>query len=366
VKKICHVVDALMVGGLEKNLISIASNVKGYEHEIWCLRNKGPLASDAERAGIFVREFSFGGGLNLRDIKLLAREMRLSHFDAVHCHGLYPSVWGRIAAILAGVKVRIAHAQNVYYWLFFRDRVKLNILAHFTTKMIAVSEAVKKSLVGYNGISASKIVVINNSSPDAFKLFRRTKKEIRKELGFQDDDIVIACTGRLEGLKGHEFLIEAMALCLRAEPRVRCFIMGEGPLHDELAGKIRDLGLEGKVILAGLRQDVVELLRGADIFVLPSPIREGMPLVLAEASSVGLPLIATDVGGNPEVVSDSVNGFIVKPKDPAAIAEKVLYLAGRPDARRAMGEKARDAWSEKFSEEKMIEKVTALYGEMIR
>ena len=135
-KKICHVVDRLNVGGLERTLLEIVSGLKGYEHHIWCLDSKGPLACEAEKSAAEVREFGFSGGISLGTIMTLASAMKKERFDIVHSHGLYPSIWARLAAIPARVPLRVDHVQNVYTQVPASARMKLKLLSYFTDRIM--------------------------------------------------------------------------------------------------------------------------------------------------------------------------------------------------------------------------------------
>lgn len=357
--KICHILDELTIGGLEKTVIQIVSGLTGYTHEVWCLKNKGILAGGLEKKGVRVKAFGLSGRIRPSDIFNIAGHMRKECFDIAHCHGHYPSVTGRAAAILAGVPVRIVHAQNLYYWIKLKDRVRLKALSYFTRDIIAVSEAVKKSLVGFVGISPRRITVVYNSSPDMAAMALVERREARARLGIGADDFVVGAVGRLDKEKGYHILVDAIG---RLDRGVRLVIVGEGPQRDELEMFIASRGLKGPVILTGARHDVADILSAIDCFVQPSVYTEGLPLVLAEAASASLPLIATDVGGNPEIVRDHSNGFVIETGDPIVLSDKIAYLMAQPEKRREMGARSREIWEERFSESIMLDKIRKIYG----
>jgi glycosyltransferase involved in cell wall biosynthesis len=353
--------DTLNIGGLEKTLIEIVTNLKGYEQEVWCLKNKGVLSYQIEGKGISVREFNFGSGITFSSLILLSKALKKEHIDIVHCHGIFPSIWGISAAILARLPIKIAHCQNEYYDIERKDIIKFRFLGHFTTKMIAVSEAVKKCLVTFIGINSEKIAVIYNSAVTIRPQDASMRGLFRKSVGLNKDDFVIGSISRLEEHKGQHFLVEAIAECKAHEVECKCIIAGDGPAKEGLALKIKSLGLDDAVILLGWRSDIQELLLAMDVFVYPSTLREGLPLALAEAASAGVALIATGIGGNPEIVKDGVNGFIVPPKDARALAEKIRYFFSNPAEIKRMGENSKKIWEDAFSSETMIDKIDALY-----
>ena len=359
--KVCHIVDTLQIGGLEKTIIDIVSNLKSYEHQIWCLKEKGALAGEVEGRGIKVKEFGFRGGVRLSSLSVLVKELKGEKIKIVHCHGHYPSIWGRLAAIFAGVPVRIEHCQSLYYRLLLKEKIKLRSLSLFTTKIIAVSEAVRKSLIESVGIRPDKIVVIYNSAPAFPAADPHRREEARRALGIGQGYFVIGNIGRVEEMKGHRFLIDAVAKLKAEGQKCACVIAGAGSETEAVRALIKSLGLETSVFLLGVRRDIADILAAMDVFVQPSTIREGLPLALAEAASAGLPLVATGVGGNPEIVADGVNGYIVEPKDAGAIAGAIRRLMADPAKRSAMGEASKNIWQDKFSTEIMVRKVREVY-----
>ncbi len=363
--KICHILDTLNIGGLEKTLIKIISDLKGYEHQVWCLKNKGILAKEVEDKGVLLREFNFAGGITIPALLRLSKALKRENINIVHCHGLFPSIWGRVAAILAGVPVKIVHCQNVYYGIPKKDVIKLRLLSFFTAKIIAVSEAVKKCLIEFVGINPGKITVIYNSAARTAGQDVLTREGFRRSIGLDKNDFVSGSISRIEEHKGHSFFIEAVAKCKSDNVPCKCIIAGDGPYKEYLGAKIKKLGLEDRVILLGWRKDIQALLLAMDVFVYSSILREGLPLALAEAASAGLPLIVTQIGGNSEIVENGVNGFVVPPGDAGALAEKIKYFVENPAETKKMGEFSRKIWEDKFALEEMIHKIDSLYKSLI-
>lgn len=360
--KICHIVDELGIGGLEKTIIEITSGLKGHAQEIWCLKKKGRLARDAEASGTVVREFGFEGSMTHGAMSKLTGELARAKFDVVHSHGLYPYIWGVTAALFAGTRGRFYHAQSEHAGLPLKDRVIVNVLANFTSKIVAVSEAVKKSIEKELWLPPKKITVIYNSAPDMSSRINRSREDIRRSLGFGQDDFVVGGLGRLERYKGYHILLDAISRIRRDDPRCRCIIVGDGPMMAPLKEQTQRLGIAKDVLFTGFRSDVAELIWAMDVVVQPSVLREGLPLAMAEAASLSRPLIATNVGGNPEIVSDGINGSLVAAGDIEALAGRVAHLMKDPSAARRMGENSRAIWLAKFTEEEMLDKIRHLYA----
>ena len=363
--KICHIVDSLNIGGLERTVVEIVLGLKGYEQEVWCLKKKSILAKDIEDGGIKVREFNFEGGLSLLSVHRLASELRRGRFDIIHSHGFFPFMWGELAAILAGVPIRIVHCQNSYGDVVGKNRLKFGIFAYFTTKIVAVSETVKYSLLDNIPIDPDKVVVIHNSSVDMSAQDTRIRDVMRKNLGL-GDSFVVGSIGRIEKLKGLSFLVEALSKCRKHGADCKCIIVGDGSDMENLKSEIRRLELDGAIIMPGWRRDIAGLLSAMDVFVQPSILREGLPLALAEAASAGLPLIATPIGGNSEIVEDGVNGFIVPVRDSGMLAQKIMHLIDNPPIRKRMGEGSREIWKNNFTSEEMLKKIDNIYRDSLQ
>jgi L-malate glycosyltransferase len=189
------------------------------------------------------------------------------------------------------------------------------------------------------------------------------RQEIRRAYLIPEGNLVLGTVGRLERSKGQDFLIEAAAILKRRGVRCTCLIVGDGPYRTALKAKADDLGLSGQVIFTGMQRNISDILSAMDVFILPSTLKEGSPLVLAEAASAALPLVVTDVGGNSEMVKDSINGFIVMPSDPEALAGRVACLLQDPVSRDRMGKESRKIWQESFSRDEMLKKIEKVYEE---
>jgi glycosyltransferase involved in cell wall biosynthesis len=360
--KVCHIVDTLNPGGLERTLVAIALGTSGFEHHVWCLKDLGLLSQELVTADVPVRAFGFQGGLKSSSLSRLAAALRGERFSIAHCHGLFPSIWGRPAAFLAGVPVRLAHCQNLYYGISMKQRLKLRFLAGMTARCIAVSAAVRECLVSFVGIHPSKVEIIYNSASDV-SVDPQTRARLRREFGCSDDDVLICSAGRLCVHKGHRYLIEAFRN-MSNNQRVRLVIVGDGDRRDDLRTRIRALG-EGRAYLAGYRQDCPEIIAASDIYVQPSLEREGLPLVLAEAAAAGRALVATDVGGNSEIVNEGVNGFLVRQADANGVARVLERLVNDDALRTRMGQASRETWQRTFTREAMLKSMGGLYRRLL-
>jgi glycosyltransferase involved in cell wall biosynthesis len=175
---------------------------------------------------------------------------------------------------------------------------------------------------------------------------------------------LLGLVARLHRQKGLGDLLAAVAWVRERVPDVRLLLIGEGELRDELEAQARALGLSGAVIFAGIRTDVAEIVAALDIFVLPS-LWEGTSNAVLEAMAAGLPIVATAVGGTPEVVVDGVTGLLVPPRDPSALAGALVTLLQDADLRHRMGRAGRERVKQYFSLERMVRRTEALYEELL-
>jgi glycosyltransferase involved in cell wall biosynthesis len=237
------------------------------------------------------------------------------------------------------------HGPGVGPWLYAIDRATLR-LAHV---FVANSDGVKADLVNQVGISADKITRIYNGV-DAAVYARRpgARQRIRREIGLSAEQLVVGTVARLHYKKGLTFLIEAADRLRGRFPDMRFLIAGDGPERERLGLQVRALGLDAHITFLGERTDVPDLLAAMDVFAFPS-LFEGHPNAVLEAMASELPVVASDIPGNNEIVRDGVNGYLVPAQDAAALAEKIALLAADPSRRQALGAAGRRHVAERFS-----------------
>ena len=233
----------------------------------------------------------------------------------------------------------------------------------YVRRVIAVSEATRRCLEKDHGVPAGKISVIVNGVDLKEQAFV-TREKARSMLGIESGAVALGCVGELIERKGHIYAVEAMAEVVRRFPgRVQLVIIGDGEERQRLEARIVDRGLGGCVRLAGRIDGAGALLKAFDMFVMPS-LMEAMPFALIESMAAGLPAVATDVYGIPEVVRNGETGLLVPPADAGALSQAVLNLLDDEDLRRRMGAAARTVAEHKFSLEAMAGKTVSLYEEL--
>ncbi|MCK5595187.1 glycosyltransferase [bacterium] len=362
--KLLRIISNLGVGGVQKRMTSILPKLDKERYSIIvCSFKSGELQKHLEQSGISVRIVQRRFKFDPVCIYRLCSIMKKENIDIVHTHCHKPNTTGRFAAKLAGVSVIIANEHNVDSWKSSWQLILDRWLAVCSDKIIAVSEAVKNFYVKNANISADKFEVIYNGVDLDFWQknipSREAIAEKKSKFGLLQDDKVIATIGRLHSQKGHEYLLRAARKIIPRMKNLKFLIVGDGPMKDSLESLSERLGIKKNVVFTGKRDDIKEVLYLSDISVLSS-IREGFSNVVLESMACGKPVVATDVGGNKEIVIDGENGFIVPFRDKDALADKILALVGNEELIEKMGLAAKET-VKNFSLSRMAHKTEHLY-----
>jgi glycosyltransferase involved in cell wall biosynthesis/protein-tyrosine-phosphatase len=352
--RVCHVMTADLWAGAEVQLATTASYlVERSDVSLSAvLFNDGALAGELRRLGVdvtIVDEARHG------ILAFLTRFLGNREIDVVHTHRYKDTVLGAVAAKLAGVPhvIRTVHGlrEPMTGWAHFRFRAyetldKL-VLRCCADRVVAVSERTAETLRD-TGYGANLVTSIHNRIDLRKVEATRTRHDVRKELGIDPQAVLIGTAGRLSAVKGHDTFLRAARLILEREPNARFVIAGGGPLEDDLAALASQLEVAHACRFLGPRADVYDLMSAMDIFVLPSR-NEGMPMAILEAMALGTPVVASAVGGLPEVVRDRVTGVLVPPGDERALADACLELARDREWARRLGAQGRRVVEEQFS-----------------
>jgi len=347
--KILHIINSLDIGGNERFILQLLEHLPKdtFLQEV-CVPDRGKDATrDLEGAcrgqGTPIRVIRAAGNF---DVSILPRLMRIiarGRYDIVHTHLIYSQIYGRLAAVAARTKSIVSSEQNVYD---FKSRPPFSWierrLSGWTDRIIACSNKVREHLVEKVGISPLKVVVVPNGVDTEvfFPIKKRSSlyarvEGVREELGIEAGDTVIGTVGHMSRQKGHEVLIAAIPKILLTYPKAKFVFVGKGKLRRELREQARDLGVARVVRFAGIREDVPMVLNCFDVFVLPS-LWEGFGTAIIEAMACGLPVVASRVGGVPEIIEDGVDGLLVRRGRPRPLAEAIVRVLDNPNLRRDM------------------------------
>jgi glycosyltransferase involved in cell wall biosynthesis len=348
--RVLHVVESLEVGGLER-LVADLVVLRGVETtSVACLETVGAFGEMLRQQGVEVKLIGIQSGI-LSTFRVLANHVRAVGPQIIHCHNMKAHLYGGACARLAGeIPVVLTKHGNsppgtgktgpANRWLARR------------TQVIAVSEDVKESMSKWIGNGRYAVRYIPNGiSLEPFHGLPN-RAAARAHFQWSQEEFLIGIVARLASSKGHRCLLQAFALFRRDRPSARLLIVGDGVMRETIRTLASDLGIADAVSLLGERPDVPVILAALDLFVLPSE-HEGMPVTVLEAMAAGLPVVASTVGGIPQVVVNGQTGILIPPRDPARLAQVMLELAGDPESRQRMGERGRSRVAERFAMERM-------------
>ncbi len=363
--KLLFVIDELDIGGTEQQILELSRGLdpSRFTPTVCCFRH-GRQAQEIEAAGVRVVHLPKRGKVDPSLPFRLVRLMRAEHYDIVQTYLWTANTWARLAALVARVPVILASERNVDIWEERYKRVIGGQLARPTRKVIANSEAVRDYLLSRGGLAPERVVTIYNGVD-----FERFSDGIdpairRNELGVPADAVFAVCVARVEAAKDHDTLLEALALAAPRTPNLHLAIVGDGKLRARLEAKAAELGLAERVHFAGFRIDAAAWLASADLSLLSS-VKEGLSNTVIESMAAGKAVVATSVGGNPEVVVDGVTGFLVPPRRPDLLAERITTVVTDPALRQRMAEAGRRRVHEMFSVPRMVERTQALYETLL-
>lgn len=366
--KVFHLIYSLETGGAETDLLAksrILARQQNCDVTVGCLLKRGDLAPRAEEAGVRVVGPLMRSKGDVRVIPRLVRLLRAGRYDVVHTHMFASNLLGRLAAMIAGVQPIVATVQLIAdresWWQILLDR----LLQHCTASMVASSEAVRQSFIR-RGIRPAKIRTIYNSIDlTHFDVDREAvRRATRREFGWDESHFVVGAVARLEKVKGLEHLVEAAQAVVQAIPGARFLFVGDGPERACLQAQARRLGLERHCLFAGLRQDVPQILPALDLFALPS-LSEALGIAAIEALASGVPVVASRVGGVPEVVVSGETGLLIPHGNAHQLAEAILRVAARPEEARLWAEQGRNRVRRMFDVQRLAAAQIRLYHDCL-
>jgi glycosyltransferase involved in cell wall biosynthesis len=282
----------------------------------------------------------------------------------LHVHGYAAADFGRLAARIAGAKL-VLHEHFADPRMPAYQAVADRALRRLTDGAIAVSQSTREFLVRERFVPEQRVRLIWNGAPlDEFAPVSRERAlRVRRELGVPEDAALFGTIGRLNAQKGHRFLIDAAAVVLAVRPEARVLVAGDGDLMDELRGQADRLGIGNRVVFAGHRTDVPELLGALDVFCLSS-LYEGTPLALFEAMAAGKAIVSTAVDGCREVLEDRASALLVPPSDARALAAAIERLLADGDLRRDLAARALAA-SRRYDVRACVDQMQAFYDDLL-
>ena len=380
--RVLRVIGRLNVGGPSIHVVNLAAGLDPSRYEQLLVighesQAEGSMLDYALSRGVWphrIQEIVTAFNLAPRDgvaLKRLFSLMRLYRPHIVHTHTAKAGLLGRIAARLAGVPIIVhtfhGHVLHGYYgpvqnWALRRMEKSL---AWFSHRLVTVSEQVKKELIEYGVARADRITVIPLGLDLEPYLHAETRRgEFRREMGLSSGARLVGIVGRIFPVKNHALFLESAARIAAAEPAARFVVVGDGMLRFALEQQARELGIADLVLFTGWRSDLARIYADLDVLVVSSN-NEGTPLSAIEAMAASCPVVATRVGGVPDLISDYESGRLVPPRDAKALAGAVLDLLHNPEKAQAMGRNAMISARDRFDVKRLVHDVDHLYRELL-
>lgn len=364
-KKIAHLLASNFYGGPEKQIVEQLKNLDKnlFEPLVISFDEKGTsndLLNRAKADGIQSIGLSSPGVFSLKPVKELIYLIKSEGIDLLCVHGYKANVTGLFASFFTRCPV-LAVSRG---WTAEDYKIRIyegidKIFLRFVDHVVAVSEG-QKTKLGKLGISSHKMSVIHNSI-NMYDSIDVPKVGIRKDLGIPEDSLIVASAGRLSPEKNYSGMIQVAVQVVQDCTNVYFVVFGEGTLRPSLEAKILDKKLSRHFFLPGFRDDIPSVMQEIDIFMLPS-FTEGLPNVVLEAFAAAKPVIASAVGGTPEVVEDGISGFLFAPDDVVGMSSKVTSLVDSKNLRIKMGRAGQKRVCNHFT----FEEQTAAYANLYR
>jgi glycosyltransferase involved in cell wall biosynthesis len=358
-----HLITELDSGGAQMALLRYLTHHdrSRYRPMVVCLYNGDRVVAQQIRAlGIEVVDVGLTRPYRLDALWRLYRLLRRKRPLILHCWMFHANLIGRVIGRLARVPVIITARRNVEIGGPWRERAK-RLTRRLDDAVIAVCELARQVEIEHTGAAPDKVVTIYNGIDPFPAVPSETVAQLRHDFGLPPDAPVVICVSRLHPQKGHDDLLRAWQHVMAVQLDVHLLIVGDGERRSELEGLATK---QPHIHFTGQRHDVIHLLALSNLLVLPS-LWEGLPNVVLEAMAAGLPVVATAVGGTPELVIDGESGLLVPPRDPAALAEAIVTLLTDPDLAQRLGENGRLRVSNQFTIQQIVQQTEGLYQRLL-
>ncbi len=371
---IAFLIDGLSMGGAERLMVPILKHLSRDDFEprvcVFQTKEGNPMAESIQALDVPVDSLEINRLRDVSALPRLTRYLKENNVKLVHTQLEFANILGNIAAkfmrLPSVCTVHVLPPEEVKLKTKFHQRAEWTSLRMFCDRIVSVSEEARTYHLDIAGFSPEKITTIYNGIDlmEFRKSGRADRNAIRRELGIPGNANLMTTVAVLRQPKGIEFMIRALPAVLAADPLAYYLVVGSGPHHDVLIEEVAKVGVKDRVIFAGLRKDVPDLLAASDLFVLPT-LTEALPTVLAEAMAVGLPIVASAVGGVPEMVTNGVNGRLVSPGVPAELSDACIDLLSSPEKRKSMGGRGLEIVDEKFSIARQVGQMRELYLDLL-
>jgi len=364
-----YLITDLSLGGAQKVLIHIIEHLdRNWFHPMMvaCLYGgDSPIGDDLRNMGIPVYDLKMNKKWRLDGLWRLYKLLRTKDITILHSSLFHANMAARLVGTLDHTPIIITWRQNINIGSNFRDCTN-KLTSSLDDHVVAVSENTRQIELRATGVPQDKVSVVHNCIDVArYELTKSLdRNKIRVDLVIPEDAFLLGVVGRLHHQKGLFYLLDALPIIKNSIEQVELLIIGEGDLKNDLEAHADSIGVSGFTRFKGPRSDIPEILSALDVFVLPS-LWEGLPLALLEAMASGLPVIATNVGGIPEVVIDRETGLLIQPSNSQTIADAVLLLFNDPNLRIRLGNAGSAFVYAQFSAQTLVKELETVYKHLL-
>ncbi|MFH1642283.1 MAG: glycosyltransferase [Nanoarchaeota archaeon] len=369
--KILFLIDELAeFGGAEKNLLQVTQGLNSFKYDIIiCCLHGGRIFNDLQSKGINVINFNIKKIYGLSALKKVIQLVKLLRKEKVKLMVTYlesSDFLGSVVGRICGVPILISSRRDMGHNLKIRHIYIYRILNQLFDKIITVSDSVRTAIIKREWTRSDKVITIYNGVNVKNGEGTNNADSIRDLLGLKLNVPIITMIANLHLIKGHEFILEAFSIITKKHINSYLLLVGNGKREylNKLKERVNILGIANKVLFLGFRLNIPEILKISDITVLSS-ISEGFSNTILEYMAAGKAVVATNVGGNKELVVNYETGFLVEPKNSSALAKALTLLLDNQRLRETMGENGKDRIKKFFTQEKMIQNLENIFSELI-
>ena len=374
--KIAYVIDGLSMGGAERLMVPILKHLNrtDFDAYICALQSKdgNPMAEEIRALGIPVDCLEIKHLRDLNTLPRLIKYLKRMGADLVHTQLEFANILGTISAkclrLPSVCTIHVMPSLDIKTKSKLHQKLEWFVLKYFCDRVISVSEEAREYHLHISGAYPDQVATIYNGIDLSGFLsldWELERVNVREELGIPMDAKVLTTVAVLRPQKGIQYMIRALPAVMASNPNAYYLIVGDGPHRSTLIEEVRKAKVNDRVIFAGMRKDVPRLLSASDIFVLPT-LTEALPTVLAEAMAAKLPIVASRVGGIPEMINNKQNGCLVEPEDLAGLANACMHLLNDAKERATLGAEGWNIVNQKFNIERQVDKLEELYMNQLR
>ena len=357
---VLHTESSLGWGGQERRTLRelLGLSRESFKPLLAC-QPESRIGEEARKRNLPVETMRMRGNFDPLAVGRLWYFIRRHSVDIVHTHSSADSWMASTAARLSPRRPKVVRTRHLNATFNVRQ-----IYTLMADRVVTVGGSTREYMIREKGIPPARVVTIPTGVDLAVFDPGRVSGDLREELGIPAHAPVFGTVSVFRRLKGHQYLLEAAGEILRAVPEAKLLLAGEGPQEKNIRNKIEELGIEEAVFLPGLREDIPRVLNTMDVFVFPS-LQEALGTAILEALAMRKAVVASRVGGIPEIIEEGNTGFLVDPEKPAAIAERVIPLLKNPELRRKLGDQGRRFVEMHYDNRLMVGRLEALYRELM-